>query len=91
MQQLDESIVLPSSDNDDLGESARRNNRRMRRGQFAGEARLSKYEQFHFTLCALIIATILSGSSLIVAMEMKGVPTFLYLQEHKQLVSDWTT
>ena len=24
-------------------------------------------------------------------MEMKGVPTFLYLQEHKQLVSDWTT
>ena len=47
-QQLDESIVLPSSDNDDLNEAyTRRYGRlfhRRRRGQQAGADRLGKYE-----------------------------------------------
>ena len=73
--------MLPSSDNDDLGESDfRRNGRRFRRrGHLVTEDRLSKYEQFHFSLCALIIALVLALALLILGLELNGVPTFLYL------------
>jgi len=45
-QQLEESIVLPSSDNDDLGDAERRRYGRMfrRRGHLVVDDRLSKYE-----------------------------------------------
>lgn len=52
---------------------------------------MSKYEQFHISLCTLFIAMALSCITLIVALSSEGVPSFLYLQEHKQLIEDWTT
>ena len=50
-----------------------------------------KYEHYWFSLCALVIALILALSLLGIGLSMEGVPTFLYLQEHKQLIEDWTT
>ena len=88
---LEESIVLPSSDNDDFGESQRRRTRLEIQAFSNGEARLSKYEQFHISLCTLIIALVLSIVTLMIAAGSVGIPSFLYLQEHKQLIDDWTT
>jgi len=75
--------VIQSSDNDDLGESQRRRSRRNMVVFNNGDARMSKYEQFHISLCTLFIAMALSCITLIVALSSEGVPSFLYLQEHK--------
>ena len=90
-----ESIIEPSSDNDDLGETEHRrrqqNERHGQNGNANRDGRISKYEQYHVSLCSLIISLILPIICLITAPKITSLPTFLYLAEHRQLVDDWTT
>jgi len=38
-----------------------------------------------------MIALVLSFALFVISQAMTGLPTFLYLYEHKQLIDDWTT
>ena len=53
------------------------------------QGKMSRYEQFHISLCTLIISFILPAVVIAIAFNSKSDNTALYLAEHKQLVDDW--
>ena len=52
---------------------------------------MTKYEQFHVTICTILISLILPAIVLAVVTKIESFPTEKYLAEHKQLLEDWTT